>query len=503
MMGFAEKYRVMGYHVIPLPEGKKAPPPLGWDEYGRRAPTQEEVTAWWGKNPQANIGVVMGEQAGTCIVDLDGPEGISSGRKLGLYSPMTVMTGNGAQLWYRYPKEGIRNSVKKIAPGVDVRGEGGYGILPPSLHPNQKRYSWLGSPISKSSLPILPSIFLQENRKLPGLASQNDRGWLSEALEEMKQGHVHNTLIKVLGRFRSHNFSEDETFKLLQPIALQDGKPYEGLKDKIAEIWQRYPAGNRGMTESRSETIETFLQDMEKPEWICKPFIAKKSIGFVVGLPETLKTWLCIDLAVESARENGLWLGLFPVTNCRVLFVDQERWKGETQRRFSSVLAAKGLGQKDLKGNLFVQSGTTTRLNLDASFQAFRTSLLELKPDLVIVDSFATIHTSPENDRSEIQKVLERIKELRNEIGCTFLFINHENKTAYPNGEPQGIPTMGTMVGSIGIGAAAEFCLTVRKVEAGTSIIHHTKSTLASAAKAFYASVTDVDNGIVVRGLND
>jgi hypothetical protein len=290
---------------------------------------------------------------------------------------------------------------------------------------------------------------------------------------------------------------------LLEPHALVDGRPFDGLRAKISEFWGRYEGSPVTVGPSESETIDAFLGDIKEVEWICKPFVAKKSLGFVVGLPETLKTWLCIDLAVECASGGGLWLGLFPVTNCKVLFVDQERWKGETQRRFSAVMSAKKIEPATLKDSLLLKSGTTIRLNLDASYQAFRTELMEMRPDLVIVDSFATFHTSTENDRSEIQKVLERLKELRNEVGCTFLFINHENKTAYPNGEPQGVPTMGTMVGSIGIGAAAEFCMTVRKVDAGMSIIHHTKSTLASAHKAFYASVQDVPTGIVVKGLND
>jgi hypothetical protein len=346
-------------------------------------------------------------------------------------------------------------------------------------------------------------MFIEPKTTLPGLIKRNETGWIAEAIKEMQNGHVHNTLIRVLGKFRQHNFSEADTYALLQPHALENGKPYEGLRDKITEIWTRYAAPMTAPGESKAETIDEFLQDVKKAEWICEPFVAKKSIGFVAGLPGTLKTWLCIDLAVESARESGLWIGLFPVTSCKVLFIDQERWKGETQRRFGAVLAAKGLVKKDLEGRLFVKSGTTIKLNIDSSFQAFRTELLEMRPDLIIIDSFATFHTAPENDRTEIQKVLERVKSLRNEIGCTFAFINHESKMAYPNGEPQGEPTAGTMVGSVGIIAAAEFMLTVRKVSAGTSLIWHTKSTLASAAKAFYASVIDTPTGIVVRGLNE
>lgn len=506
LMLHALRYAADGFHVFPCrPNGKEPMGSLVPNGCLDATTDANTIKEWWTKCPNANIGMATGLKSGLAVVDLDGIEGVMSGYRLQLSSSVTALTGNGKQLFYADTGGKLRNSVKKIAPGVDTRGAGGYVVVSPSHHPNGKRYAWQNQPLSRKILSPLPPIFAAGNADYSQTVStiRKADSWMAAALEEMKNGHVHNTLISVLGRFRIHNFTEDDTFKLLQPYALVDGRPFEGLRAKITEIWNRYQPGPAIQGSSRSESIDTFLEDIKEPEWITKPFIAKKSIGFVVGLPATLKTWLCTDLAVECARENGLWLGLFPVTRCKTLFVDQERWKGETQRRFGSVIAAKGLSLPTLRDQLSLKSGTTIRLNIDSSYQAFRTELMEMRPELVIVDSFATFHTLPENDRTEIQKVLERIKELRNEIGCTFLFINHENKSAYPNGEPQGIPTMGTMVGSIGIGAAAEFCLTVRRVDDNTSIVHHTKSTLASTAKAFYASVVDVPEGIVVKGLNE
>ena len=506
MMEFALNYARMGFPVFPCR-------PMGKEPLGSLVPngcldatTNEEIIrGWWTKCPNANIGLVTGKTSGLAVIDLDGPEGIASGRRLGLRSTVSVLTGNGEQLYYTDPNGSLGNSVKKLSAGVDTRGNGGYVVAPPSLHPNGKRYAWKGMPLSRTALSPLPLFAVDQKSAPSGTTStlRKPSDWIADALEDMRKGHVHNTLISVLGKFRTHNFSEEDTYRLLQPHALLDGKPYEGLRAKISEIWKRYQPGAAVQGPSRSESIDAFLTDIKEVDWICKPFVAKKSIGFVAGLPETLKTWLCADLAVESARDDGMWLGLFPVTSCRVLFVDQERWKGETQRRFTSLLAAKGLTHSQLKDRLFMKCGTTIRLNIDASYQAFRTELLEMRPELVIVDSFATFHTSSENDRTEIQKVLERVKELRNEIGCTFMFVNHETKMAFPNGEPQGEPTMGTMAGSIGIPASAEFMLTVRKVEDNTSMVWHTKSTLAQKAKPFYASVVDVPEGIVVRGINN
>lgn len=519
MMEFALRYAADGFAVFPVYEpfieangeircscgkadckGKHPRTPNGCTDATTDTAT---IKGWWNKWPSASVGIATGKKSGLAVIDLDGPAGLSSGNLLKLSSTITSLTGAGKQLFYADPEGKLKNSVKKIADGLDTRGEGGYIVVPPSLHPNGKRYTWLGQSLTRRALESLPVLFV--NAMVPAVPStvrkSNAPNWIDEAIVKLREGHVHNTLISVLGKFRTANFSEEATYELLKPHALENGRPYEGLRDKITEIWRRYqPAATMS---GNTEDIDQFLDQITEVDWICKPFIAKKSFGFVVGLPETLKTWLLADLAIECARPSGLWLGRFSTTPSTVLFIDQERFKGETQRRFNALLAAKGLKKSDLRGRLSIKCGTTIRLDLEESFQAFKRELLSTRPEVVIVDSFATFHNSPENDRMAIQQVLNKIKALRDEIGCSFVFINHENKFAYPSGEPLGEPHMGTMAGSVGIGAAAEFCLTVRKVEAGTSIVWHTKSTLASAHKSFYATIKDIENGVEVRALED
>jgi hypothetical protein len=49
----------------------------------------------------------------------------------------------GRHLYFAYPQDReIRNSASRIAPGVDVRGQGGYVLAPPSIHPNSGLYHW-------------------------------------------------------------------------------------------------------------------------------------------------------------------------------------------------------------------------------------------------------------------------------------------------------------------------------------------------------------------------
>lgn len=507
MKDWALKYRALGLSVIPLrPKSKE--PLIPWTEFQTRLATETEIQEWFAKTPTANIGIVTGAISGLVVVDLDGPEGITSGQTLKLQSPIITLTGNGRQLFYRHPGQGskICNSVKKVAPGIDIRGDGGYVCAAPSIHPNGKMYAWNGSPISVTSLPPLPTVFLGSEATVYGdRTSSKPTDWIATSLKEMKRGNIDNTLTSVLGRLRRDGFSEGDARTLLAPHAERAGATAGHLDDKIKNIWARYSAVQSpevGSVAHRAESIDDFLQDIKKVEWICEPLIAKKSIGFVAGLPETRKTWLLIDLAIECARDSGLWLGMFSTSGAKVLFIDQERFKGETQRRFNAMIAAKGLSRAELKDRLFIKCGTTIKLDLDASFQAFRSELLELRPDVVVVDSFATFHNSPENDRTEIQKVLEKIKQLRTEIGCTFLFVNHETKQTFQDADMNIEPSMMRMAGSVAVGAAAEFCLTVRKLDDNRSMVFHTKSTLAPKIQAFTIEMFDVDNGVVVRGID-
>lgn len=468
----------------------------------------KQIKEWWTKWPNASIGIATGKVSGVSVIDLDGPEGLMSGRRLSLVSSVTALTGRGKQLFYADTEGKLGNSVKKLASGVDTRSSNGYVVVPPSLHPNGKRYSWEGQPLSRKALGSVPSAVLR--MQITGaptplglaLGARKPEGWIADALKGMKNGNIDNTLVSILGRMRRDNWSSEDASALLEVHARAAGATEGHLTDKIRHIWRAYlPAVSNVNTNPRSEAIDTFLEDMKEPEWICKPIIAKKSIGFVAGLPETCKTWMLMDLAVESARDCGNWLGIFGVTQNRVLFIDQERFKGETQRRFSAVIAGKGLKHSDLKDSLFLKCGTTIKLDLEASYQALRTELLELRPSLVIVDSFATFHNSPENDRMAIQNVLNRIKALRDEIGCSFIFINHESKMVFQHVEDNKAVNAFDMLGSVGIVAAAEFCLTVRKIEPGLSMCHHSKSTLGTASKSFTVQVADLPNGgITVKG---
>ena len=108
--------------------------------------------ARWKKNPTANIGVATGTKSNIWALDIDPRHGgdvtlqtlIKQHRKL----PTTVAVktpSGGVHLWWSWPPDGpeIRCSAGRIGPGIDVRGEGGYVIGPPSVLIDGRSYQWI------------------------------------------------------------------------------------------------------------------------------------------------------------------------------------------------------------------------------------------------------------------------------------------------------------------------------------------------------------------------
>jgi hypothetical protein len=143
----ALEYAQRGYSVIPIntaSNGGKAPL-VPWQEFQKRRATEAEIRNWWDLFPDANVGIVTGAISGLIVVDADGADGETSlVRLLRSEDQQTLIakTGKGLHLIYAHPGGQITNRVK-VRPGLDVRGDGGFIVAPPSQHENGEAYTWL------------------------------------------------------------------------------------------------------------------------------------------------------------------------------------------------------------------------------------------------------------------------------------------------------------------------------------------------------------------------
>lgn len=143
-------YARRGWRVFPLKVGGKEP--LTRRGFKDASSDLATVTAWWRTTPQANIGTPTGERFD--VVDIDAPEGFDTWARFldhrhelgrGEFPTVgTAETGSGGR-HLLVPLSGVRNGTS-LGKGVDVRGLGGYVVLPPSRLTNGGEYSWVTLP---------------------------------------------------------------------------------------------------------------------------------------------------------------------------------------------------------------------------------------------------------------------------------------------------------------------------------------------------------------------
>jgi hypothetical protein len=145
----AATYAQRGWPVFPVRPRDKRP----LTKHGvKDATTDPAIIAGWRQQwPAANIGIATGAESGLWVLDIDGEAGEQSLIDLidangTLPATLTVATPRGGRhLYFRAAPPGfdIRNSAGKLGTGIDVRANGGYVVVPPSIGANGTAYSWI------------------------------------------------------------------------------------------------------------------------------------------------------------------------------------------------------------------------------------------------------------------------------------------------------------------------------------------------------------------------
>ncbi|WP_239404765.1 bifunctional DNA primase/polymerase [Frankia sp. Cj3] len=95
--------------------------------------------------PDGLLAVRTGTPSGLVVVDIDPHHGGQLDRNL-MTPTATVATGGGGwHLYYTHPGHTVRSRPLPSRPGIDIKGDGGYVVTPPSVHPTTGHpYRWIG-----------------------------------------------------------------------------------------------------------------------------------------------------------------------------------------------------------------------------------------------------------------------------------------------------------------------------------------------------------------------
>lgn len=148
----ARKYAHRGWRVVPILPGTKRPALTRWTEHATTNP--DTITTWWtGEHANCGIGIATGHDSQIFVLDVDDPDSLTDlqNRYQPLPDTLTCLTGSGGtHLYFNWPNDGrdIRNDAgRRLGPKLDIRGNGGQVVAPPTIHPNGVAYAWdLGQP---------------------------------------------------------------------------------------------------------------------------------------------------------------------------------------------------------------------------------------------------------------------------------------------------------------------------------------------------------------------
>lgn len=204
------------------------------------------IRQWWGSYVDANIGVATGDASGVVVLDIDTKAGGETSlanleqRYEELPDTWAVETGGGGfHFYFRMPNVDVRNSAGAIGSGIDVRGNGGYVVAPPSLHKSGERYRW-----SEALHPrVIPHPAPMPQWLLDRIAPKAIQRQVTVLPHKIKEGERNNWMTSVAGAMRRNGFCADAIYAA---ISVENKRrcqpPMEDVEvRRIANSIERYP----------------------------------------------------------------------------------------------------------------------------------------------------------------------------------------------------------------------------------------------------------------------
>jgi hypothetical protein len=446
------------------------------------------VKRWWTTWGHANIGIATGPGSGLVVLDIDPRHG-GDAEMLRLVTENELLppgpayqTGSGGDhYWFRHPgfKITSRNSV---APGVDVKGDGGYVIVPPSVHSTGGSYEWHEGCAVNDPCPEIPA-------------------WLMTLMQHGDSGHGHaqeipadvmvernNTLTSLGGTLRRRGLAEGAIFKLLMALNETWSNPLDAREvAQVAASVSRYEPVPEGEVIIDTAPIQRARKNGHVPNpnpYEPNPYSAVELMGrdladvrmvidtilpeglaILAGKPKLGKSFMSFNMGIALAQ-GGIVMGEIGVDEGEVLILALE----DNERRLKKRLAGL-LGDEPAPCRLFFETRWPRE---DEGGGNLLDSWLGLHPDckFVVIDTLAKFRPKGvEGKYSEDYASIEGLQELAGKHGVCILLITHYRKAFSDD-------WLDNVTGTLGIAGAADTILGLERPRGGvgqaSAILHVT-----------------------------
>lgn len=479
-------YAARGLRVLPIIPGHKRPPMGAWQDAATTDP--DTITAWFtGLYRDHGVGIATGRESGIFALDVDQYDSYRDLERAHQPLPdtLTNLTGSGGMhLVYRYPTgRTIRNSAStKLGPGLDIRGDGGQIVAPPTIHPNGTAYEWdagQGDDIVDAPDWLL-DLICDEPRATTPLSNPGptgDRpgdlyadavdwatiltadGWTLHHTDRNGERHWTRPGKEVRdGTSATTGYTANDNLKVFTSSMQHLGLDPEGVYTKLGYIAAtRHQGDHAAAARSLADhgfrtsttttppavdtvTAEPTADDHGGWEWVDlgtildgtydppTPTIGARSDGTnliypgrvhsIAGEPGGGKTWLALHLIAETIANGG-----------RAALIDYEDTPGATVNRLRllGVSDAQIRSQFDYvrpDGPLVTKGGKVAAHTLDR--------LAQMNADLVVIDSVGeslAVEGLPPNDDDAVAQWFRRLPRMLARQGAAVVGLDHVTKS--------------------------------------------------------------------------
>lgn len=396
------------------------------------------IRKWWTEWPDANVGIVTGAQSGIFALDVDPRHGgdramqdLEAKNGQPPDTPTSATGSDGNHFLFRHPGWKVPTKAN-IAPGLDVRGDGGLIVAPPSRNVNGE-YEWLrGLGLGEIAIAEAPPWVLDLIRPTNDAKPMNRRPGEfvrgADVLNGVPEGERDETLFRYVSRLKHRRLAPKEVEVLVLEAASRCDPPFppdEALK-KVERAFKDEGTDSDGFALLDDEQIE----DLPSPEWLIDGILPSESLAVLYGPPKVGKTFLGLDWGFSICTGRS-WCG-HAVKTGSVVYVYSEG-SGKLKCRTRAWKRA-----HDVSGRLGVQFITRAVHVLDQAevkrlFQTIRK--LPEPPTLIALDTLARcIQGGDENSAKDVGAVIGVADRLREEFKATVLIIHHSGKNGAERG---------------------------------------------------------------------
>jgi Bifunctional DNA primase/polymerase, N-terminal/AAA domain/Primase C terminal 1 (PriCT-1)/FaeA-like protein len=407
----------------------------------------EEIRTRWEATPNAGIGAPTG-RATFVVIDVDPRHGGDDSlhdleRRHGELppTPRSVTPSGGYHYLFAAPSEEVRNTAGHPAPGLDVRGDGGYIVVPPSPGPNGRGYEWDVALDERPPAPM-PRWLLD--------AIQRRNGGPSDVPHKLPEGKIphgqqHHHLCSLAGTLRRRNVGEQAIAAML--IAenrehLEKPGTDEEMR-KLARSAMRWDpdsevafedfllADDGNLPTLPFMTVAEAMKAVpDEPEWFAKPWLAPgvSTLGFApYKCGKSSLVWGYLR-AVE--RGDVVFLGQPVSGGFSCLFLTEEGPFTIRDKVFDLQLAGEDveiLYRRDVRGVSWEQ---VWRAAIQRCKEKGHRALV-----LDTVSTWCGLEGESENHSGAVNAAVAPFKEAAEEAGVALLLLHHARKSGGTHGQ--------------------------------------------------------------------